>query len=177
MSKAHIRAQERQQQRSQENAQHQQAQQAAFTQSGKPSKEYLESLTDHDLDENTLDTLQNLLSKDFVLGNLEEAEKDELKWLFRSVKRRVVAMHPPEESYVQGDYRKFLHDDPSDGFQSLSDAEKEGIWHIIVGVHARVTRSVEGWQQEEFGKVYAVSERREGDDDGGLGGLFPGRNK
>lgn len=177
MSKAQIRAQNRQQERSQEDAQHRQNSQAAFQNNGKPSKEYLESLTNHDLDKNTIDTLQNLLSKDFVLGNLQEAEKDELKWLFRSVKRRVVAMHPPEESYVQGDYRKFLHDDEGDGFKALSDAEKEGIWHIIVGVHARVTRSVEGWQQEEFGKVYAVSERRDGDDDGGLGGLFPGRGK
>lgn len=75
---------------------------SAFDDGGKPSKECLETLTETPLDAATLRHLRNLLSKEFVLGNLNAAEKDELKWLFRTVALRVVSMHPPESLRARG---------------------------------------------------------------------------
>lgn len=172
--KREIRARQQMQQEQEDHAEHRQMQQAAFSDAGRPTREYLDSLTETPLDADTIDHLQNLLSKDFVLSKLQGAEKDELKWLTRNVALRVTRMHPPEDSYVQGEYRKFLYDDEDDGMTALSDAQEEEIWHVIMGVFARVARSEGGWQQEEFGKVYAVTERRESDEEGRLDGLFPG---
>ena len=174
MSKRQLRAQREMQEMQREDQEHQMAQRAAFDDGGRVSQQFIESLTSTSLDAATISHLQNLLSKDFVLGKLNSAEKDELKWLMRNIWLRVKRMHPPEESYVKGEFRKVLHDDPKDGLRPLSDRQEEEIWHVILGVFARVSRSHDGWQQEEFGKVYAVTERRESGDEGRLDGLFPG---
>lgn len=175
MSRAALKEQRRQQERQHEEQDHRQLRQAAAERAEQPSKEWIESITETNLDAATISHLQNLLSKDFVLGKISPAEKDELKWLARNIALRITTMHPFEESVFKGEYRKVLFDDEDEGFRPLSSSQEEEIKHVILAFFVRESRSEGGWQQEEFGKFYAVTEKRDEESDKGVDGLLPGR--
>ena len=153
---------------------HRDMQQSMFNSEGQVRREYLEELTSAGVPPETAKHLQGLLSEDFVLGNLRDEEVQETRWLARELQKEVEWMHPSEESVAQGEYRKFLYDDEDDGLSALSDKQEVQIGKFILDVFARVSRGRGGWQQEEMGKHYTVSEMKDGDSSssGRLGGLF-----
>lgn len=152
---------------------HTQAQRSMYNEQGQLRREYLEELTSAGVPEETAKHMRELLSEDFVLGNLRDEEVQEIRWLARELQKEVEWMHPSEQSVVQGEYRKFLYDDPDDGLSSLSDKQEVKIGEFILDVFARVSRGRDGWQQEEMGKHYTVSEMKDPDSgSSGLGGLF-----
>lgn len=146
-----------------------------FTAGREDPEEYLETLTEHDLQPATAELVSDLLSSDLVLGNISDAEKEEARWLIRDEVENIKAMHPPERSPVQGRRRAALYDDETETLESLSDTEKKRLEQAIWNVFFRLGRSKGGWQQEELSSQYKVSKV---DNDSGseeesrLGGLF-----
>jgi hypothetical protein len=140
-----------------------------FQDDGAMDKGYIDKVTNSQLQQGTVDILANLLSKDFVLGNLSEAEVHEHRWLTRELVLEVEAAHPRPNSMWRGRFRQVASGKERDALRPLDDAQKTTMQQFIQGVIARATRSRDGWQQEEVNKSYRVSERREPDkDDGGM---------
>jgi len=131
---------------------------------------YIQQMTDHDLQDETVDMLSNLLDRDFMLSNLSEAEVHEYRWLARVMMLEVEALHPTRNSVLQGKVRAMAFDDPDDAAEPLSERQKAKIEQFIMAVISRATRGRDGWQQEMFNKSISASETREvnADDDGGF---------
>jgi hypothetical protein len=150
-----------------QNQDHQQASARAFNQDN--DTQYLREVTDTELNHETLEIVSNMLSKDFVLSNLSDAEMHELRWVSRVIRLQVEAEHPHDDSMWQGRFRELASGGHSKPLESLNGREKTELLQVIQGIIARASRGKEGWQQEEISKSYAVSERRdESDDDGGF---------
>lgn len=140
-----------------------------FADDGAMDAGYIDKVTNSQLQQGTVDVLANLLSKDFVLGNLTDAEVHEHRWLTREILLEVEAMHPEQQDMWQGRFRQVVSGKEREALKPLDDAQKTVMQQFVQGVIARGTRSKDGWQQEEVNKSYRVSERREPDkDDGGL---------
>jgi len=140
-----------------------------FSDDGQMDVGYIDQVTNSQLQQGTVDILANLLSKDFVLGNLSEAEVHEHRWLTRELVLEVEALHPRPDSMWRGRFRQVAAGREREALEPLDDAQKTTMQQFVQGVIARVTRSRDGWQQEEVNKSYRVSERREPDkDDGGF---------
>jgi hypothetical protein len=140
-----------------------QQQQQIWGSEGNLRAEYIRELTDTSLEDPTVVLLGNMLSQDFVLGNLRAAELHEIQFLLRELELEVVRAHPPEESDITGEYRAYLFDDDHEALQPLSTKQRIEIQQLIMGVFMRATRSLDGWQQEEWSKVYNVSEVKNGE--------------
>lgn len=146
-----------------------------MTQGGGPfTPEYLEKILedDHNLTEDTLELMSGMLSRTWKLANLSEANVEEFKWLKRALKKKIFAAHPQQGSPVQGEYRKFIFDDPSDGLQPLNQRQKWEIDQLLMSLLATDTRSEDMKQQEMFGRTTQVSEHREPDRNNDNGGIF-----
>jgi hypothetical protein len=132
-----------------------------FADDGTMDEGYIDKVTESELNPGTISTLSNLLSKDFVLGNLSDAEVHEHRWLTRQLVLEIEAMHPREDSMWQGRFRQVASGKRRDALRPLDEAQKSVMQQFIMGVINRATRSKDGWQQEESNKVYRVSERRD----------------
>lgn len=140
-----------------------------FADDGTMDSGYIDKVTNSQLQQGTVRVLSNLLSKDFVLGNLSEAEVHEHRWLTRQLVLEVEATHPRTDSMWRGRFRQVASGIERDALEPLDDSQKTVMQQFIQGVITRATRSRDGWQQEEVNKSYRVSERREPDkDDGGF---------
>lgn len=131
---------------------------------------YIEKMTEGSLQDPTKDMLQNLLSQDFLLGNLQEAEIHEYRWLARVMLLEIESLHPNEDSLFQGKIRAAAFDDKNQNIDPLSPREKAIVEQFVMGVIARASRGREGWQQEMFNKTISASEKRDvsEDDSGGF---------
>ena len=132
-------------------------------------REYLETLVDSGLDPGTADVVVNMLQQDFVLGNISDAEFTEIKKLRQITLKKIFAMHPHPDAAMQGERRKAVLGDDAMGLKPLSQQDKVKIDTFVRGALMRLSRSKDGFQQEELGKTIAASERRDvdGDDNGG----------
>jgi hypothetical protein len=133
------------------------------------NEDHFQELVEAGVPEDTVFHLRSLLSRDFVLSNLSEAEVHEMRWLARNLALRVFAIHPSKKSHMTGSYRQWVFDEPNQGLTPLSDGQRAKIRSFILAYIARVSRSKAGWQQEELSRQYQVSEMRtdSDDDDGG----------
>jgi hypothetical protein len=132
---------------------------------------YIEKMTEGSLQDPTKDMLQNLLSQDFLLGNLQEAEVHEYRWLARVMVLEIESLHPNEDSLFQGRVRAAAFDDKSQNIDPLSPREKAIVEQFVMGVVARASRGRDGWQQEMFNKTISASEKRDVSEDGDGGFL------
>jgi hypothetical protein len=140
----------------------------ARAQSESMDRTYIREMTDHELDQGTVDILSNLLDRDFMLGNLSDAEVHEYRWLARVLRLEIEALHPNENSIFEDGVRMVAFDDRNDKLPSLSEQDLTIIEQFLMAVISRATRGKDGWQQEMFNKTIQASETREvGDDDGG----------
>ena len=129
---------------------------------------YIDKMTEDTLQDPTVDMLSNLLNQDFLLGNLQEAEVHEYRWLARVMVLEVQSLHPNDESIFRGRLRAAAFDKKGEQLDPLSPRQKAVIEQFIMGVISRATRGRDGWQQEMFNKTISASEKREvGDDDDG----------
>ncbi|MFC6875430.1 hypothetical protein [Halobellus marinus] len=131
---------------------------------------YINEMTNHQLQEPTVDKLSNLLDQDFMLGNLNDAEVHEYRWLARVMRLEIEALHPHPDSVFQGDVRAAAFDDEEAAIEPLSEKDKAIIEQFLMAVISRATRGRDGWQQEMFNKTISASETRDvgGDDDDGF---------
>lgn len=94
------------------------------------------------------DILRNLITSDWVLANLQKEDLHELRWELRLLQKKFFAMHPSQDSIMQGDYRAFVYDDPSENLRALSEREKLAAESFFRTVWLRLTRSFKFRQQE-----------------------------
>lgn len=135
----------------------------AWDDQGNLSTEYIQEMTKTGLSEPTMDFMSNLLSQDYVLGYLQDAELKEMRWLFRVLQMEILRVHPGQESDVQGKYRAYLFDDERERLSSMTQRQEMVIQQFIWGAYFRATRSLHGWQQDKLNEVYNVSEVRNDD--------------
>jgi len=145
-----------------------------YDEGGRLKQEYLDTLVDHGVDQRTADLLKNLLSRDFVLSKISEAEKEEMKWMVRAQFKKLKAFHPANDSPLEGEYRAIVYDDDSEQVSTMSQYQEILVEAAIWDIFFRLGRSVEGWQQEELSTQYNVSrvDKDEESDGSRLGGLF-----
>lgn len=134
-------------------------------------REYLEKVIEDNLDPATVGMLRNMTSADFILSNFNDAEINEIKKLREITYKKVVAAHPSPRATMQGDVRAQVYDDGKK-LKPLDQNQKVLVDQYIRGAFARLVRSREGFQQEQFGKTISASERRTPDDEGD-GGVLP----
>lgn len=134
------------------------------------SPAYIDKMTDHSLDQGTIDLLSNMLDEDFMLGKLSDAEHHEFRWLARVMRLEVESLHPNEDSIWQGDLRAVAFDDTNQALPPLDAKDKAIIEQFIHASISRASRGKDGWQQEMFNKTITASEMRQvgEDDDGGF---------
>jgi len=130
-------------------------------------REYLEAVIDDELDNATVQMLHNMTSPDFILSNLENSEINEIKKLREITIKKVFASHPHPKAVMQGAHAAQVYD--QDGAPNPLDAEQKVlIEEYVRGAFARLARSRDGFQQEQFGKTISASERKTGEsEDGG----------
>lgn len=132
-------------------------------------REYLEAVIEDQLDDATVGMLRNMTSPDFILSNMNDAEITEIKKLRRITYKKVIAAHPNDDAIMQGDLREQVYKNGRK-LESLTQNQKVLIDQYIRGAFARLVRSRDGFQQEQFGKTISASERK--DSDGENGGLM-----
>lgn len=135
-------------------------------------REYLEAVIEDQLDNATVGMLRNMTSADFILSNFNDAEINEVKKLREITKKKVFAAHPHPKAIMQGDLRKQIYDG-GEALKPLTQNQKVLIDQYIRGAFARLARSREGFQQDQFGKTISASETRRADKDNDSGGVLP----
>ena len=132
-------------------------------------RQYLDKMVEESLDDATVGMLRNMTSADFILSNFNDAEINEIKKLREITYKKVVAAHPSPRTTMQGDLRTQVYENGTK-LKPLSQNQKVLVDQYIRGAFARLVRSREGFQQEQFGKTISASERRTPDDekDGGV---------
>jgi len=141
------------------------------TQQGQVDSDYVDRITQTELNQGTVRILENMLSRDWVLANFDDAEVHEIRWLSRVMMKQLESLHPPEDSIWTGELRKYAADDDRQALEPLDSAQRLVIFETIQGVISRATRSKDGWQQENFRKQIKQSEtvdRSQDDDEGWL---------
>lgn len=130
-------------------------------------REYLEAVIEDKLDDATVGMIRNMTSPDFILSNMNDAEITEIKKLREITLKKVYAAHPHPKAIMQGALREDVYENGVK-LKPLSQNQKVLIDQYIRGAFARVARSREGFQQEQFGKTISASEIKDRDsDDGG----------
>jgi hypothetical protein len=126
------------------------------------------------LQSRTVAKLDNMVSRDWVLGNLTPAQEHEIRFKLEVMRLKILGMHPPEEG-VSGAERAFLMDDSSERLEPLTQQERLLIDELIDTLKARVGRGREGFERRQENTDIARTET--GTDDApdsssGWGGLF-----
>lgn len=147
------------------------AHESAFNPEGQLRAEYLQELVDHGVDPNTAKLMRNMLSKDYVLANYEDAEVHEAWWLSRVELRKIKTLHPASQDILTGDLREFMLDDATENLQPLSPQQESALNQFLLDVFGRITRGRAGWQQDQMSKTLDVKELRDNDNTD-TGGFF-----
>lgn len=158
-----------------EDSLHQGAQRKMWADDGTLRTEYIAAMTNTDLQAGTRDRLSNLVTRDWVLGFLTDAEVIEARWLvIEMTLLELESMHPGKESAFTGDRRAALYDDAEEALDPLTATERQAIDKFLRGLFTRITRSRDGNQQEQFSKSVNVSEVRDSrkEKDGLFSGLI-----
>jgi len=97
----------------------------------------------------TIEKIQAMLNKQWILGNLTDAEAhDRIYWLDVQ-KQKIINEHPPEGSHVQGRLRAYLKDDASEARTALSSSEKLLVDELIETLKVRFGRGREGFERTQ----------------------------
>lgn len=134
-----------------------------FDQEGSLRREVIDELTDADVSEGVQASLSNLLTKDFVLGNLTDAEVHEIKWLARQQRLEITDIHPHERSVWRGEFGQFFFESEF-ALDAQPDLTQTQMEQLLMDVAARAARGREGFQTEQLNTSINVSERRDSDD-------------
>ena len=137
--------------------------------------DFLERVVQTDVGEEYKELVGAEIDRSHALANRKDREVEVLKWKIRMRLKEFLALHPPKNSYWQGDLRRNALDNDR---QPLSNAEIEEIDRITDAAISLVTLGRGGKLQEEISKITQVQvreDRREGDEDdnsSSLGRIF-----
>lgn len=138
------------------------------------SSEGIEVGDGRQLQSRTVAKLENMTSRDWVLGNHTPAQEHEIRFKLEVMRLKILGMHPPEEG-VSGAERAFLMDDESEQLDPLSQQERLLIDELIDTLKSRVGRGRGGFEREQQNTEIARAETgsdEEVDSSSGWGGLF-----
>jgi hypothetical protein len=127
------------------------------------------------LQDATVAKINNLLSRDWVVSNLTDAQEHDIRMKLEVVKLKVLGMHPPGQSHNTGKLRAFLLDDQDARLKPLTPEERILIDELFETIKARITRGRGGFERELMRTNIARSETAVDEEDseaGGLRGLF-----
>lgn len=136
--------------------------------------QYLDRLAQTGMSDAGTKMLDNMVDRTFMLGNLSEAEVNEIKWRLHVQYIKIKARFPHQESVVQGKYRAYCFDDRSQDITALTDEQKIIISQMLIGIAVYVSRSRGGFQQEQLVKSISVSEVRNPDEEEEKDGIIRG---
>jgi hypothetical protein len=107
--------------------------------------------------------VEQFLSRDFILGNVDAATLFEWKMYARNIKEFIEAEFPPQESVMQGAYRKAMLGDPMEGRDAMDGIDSSDVFTALMAFQARGSRSRDGWQQDKIAdqRKHVISESRE----------------
>jgi hypothetical protein len=120
---------------------------------------YLREVIRDELDEETVEAIQNLTSRNFVLGQIGEDREHEITWLVRNMVDLVKAQFPPPESSIRGEYRAALLEDDRDQKQPLKPYQERLIEQAVWAFLFDISRSKDGFQQEKLSDAESTSRR------------------
>lgn len=126
------------------------------------------------LQSRTVAKLENMMSRDWVLGNHTPAQEHEIRFKLEVMRLKILGMHPPEEG-VNGAERAFLMDDESEKLDALTQQERLLIDELIDTLKSRVGRGRGGFERQQQNTDIARTETGtddDGDASSGWGGLF-----
>jgi len=148
----------------------------AMSRSGRRSAEFKDAIVECGIDEDVAGDLAAFLGQDFVLGNIDSTDREYLRLLTDNIVEYVRALHPPQDSQLQGSYRAAMLEDPRErGRRALTDQQLIEFRKVLLTYFIRLSRSQGGWQQDKFGEQQTTKriEDARGQDDSSLfGGLF-----
>lgn len=110
----------------------------------------IQELTKAGVSEKHAQSVVNLLSEDFVLGNVRTTDREYARLLAENIALFVAEEYPPEESSMQGRRRGALLRDPSDTRAALTQKKKNELESILLATFFRTSRSEGGWQQDKI---------------------------
>ncbi|GAA0305706.1 hypothetical protein [Halarchaeum salinum] len=139
-------------------------------------EDILDKITETRLSEGSRDLLRNLLTKDLVLANFQEAEVNEMRWKLRAKQKLFFSMHPDRQCAIVGDDRAAIYDDGTATLRPLSDEERAIVRDLFDMLETRITRARKMKQQEMMNTTIRESRAEtsgNGDESkGGLRGLL-----
>jgi hypothetical protein len=147
---------------------------AAFNDQGELSAGLIEELLDSDdvrvgdhsdLQEATVGKIQSMLSKQWMLANLTDAQEHDIRFKLEVVKLKILGAHPPENSTITGPTRAFLYDDEMENLKPLSTQERLLIDELIETIKAMCTRGREGFERKQMNTSIARSESEDGEEE------------
>lgn len=166
--------------RQREHQEEQQMLQQAFNSDGKLDRNWMKEVLGTDdledkLEKGTIRKIQAMLNKQWVLGNLTDAEAHDRMYWLDVQRQKILCEHPPEDSHVHSELRAFLLDDEREDLSPLSASERNQIDQIITGVKNMVTRSRNGFERQQWNTRIARTEKGDGDgEESGSGGRITG---
>jgi len=158
--------------------------QKAFKQDGSLSRNFVDELLSNEemtrggpelnageLHESTIAKLQNMLSRNWVLANLSDAQEHDIRLKLEVMKYKILSAHPPEESMITGPTRAFLFDDDSEDLEPLTQQQRLLVDEFIESLKGRLTRGRGGFERKQMNTSIAET-RSGGEDEDDSGGLF-----
>jgi hypothetical protein len=121
---------------------------------------YFDRLMETGVKESSARQLMILLGGDLPLASFSSGKINEMDWIVKIYERLFIAQHPGSESIYQDEYRQFLYDSEEASLCSLSGMSMLEIAQVCSVISARLSRSLEGFQQNTIGQTMIVSETR-----------------
>lgn len=135
--------------------------------------EFIRELMKSDLDNGTIEVLDNYLSPDFILSKMESQDLTRFQWQLETRVLQLFAMHPPQGG-VAGKARAAYYNDSNDALEPLRPQDRARIREFKDGILTRAKRSHKGFQQEKFGETTSRVETVNREDDEDSGGRIRG---
>jgi hypothetical protein len=127
----------------------------AFNANGELDRGWMREILDtEDLEEIlqpwTIEKIQAMLNKQWVLSNLTDAETHDRVYKLGVMKIKILGEHPPEESQIKREFRAFLYDDPTENLGELTPQERNTVDQIIMTLQTMVARSRDGFERKQI---------------------------
>jgi len=140
-------------------------------------RQMLQMLSQAGVHKDHAEAVRDLLSQDFLLSNLKNANIRYIRLLAENVALYASCDLPPAESAIQGPAAAALLSDPEAAdLKPMTPKERDRVESVMLAFFARVCRSVDGWQQDKLSEqiITQRQEALEEEDSGGsrLGALF-----
>jgi hypothetical protein len=127
----------------------------------------LSQLSQAGVDDAHARAVADLLSHDFILGNIQNAGLDYLRLLSQNVALYAQEAFPPADSIIAEEVAVGLLEDPDvANLKPMSATDRDRMETALLAFFIRTTRSYRGWQQDKLSEQIVTRRVEELDDDG-----------